>query len=136
MTVVVTCKFLRHTQRAVLVDLSVDDGTGMESFSQAVNTWLPLSQIENARDVNFEGLARGCELTLNLSDWIARQKNITGASAEADLERFTVEGTPISDVHERFPFRVMDGGTWMCYCPTSRTAQMIAAALNMTQGKV
>ena len=62
MSVTITCKIMRTTEKAVCVEY------GDESL------WLPRSQIEGGLD---DSLDLGGPGSLTVSDWIAKQKNLT-----------------------------------------------------------
>lgn len=107
MSVTIRAVFLRGTNKAIMVD---HEGTEM---------WLPRSQLLEAP----EGMDRHGQYELKLTDWIAKEKGIT-----LDEERYEAEGSLIWD-------RTESGGE-LATARDHRTAQMIAAALNMTIGKV
>lgn len=94
--------------------------------------WLPRSQLLG--EVPDEPVEE--PVVLRLTDWIARQKQITSNCDEVDLERFDV-GPSITENSETW-IDVVDrhSGPTMCKCDDIRKARMIAAALNLTQGKV
>lgn len=121
MSVSISGKLKRVSARALLIDL--ENGEDAQ--------WIPISQIEDgADDLNEQSI--GTTVELEISDWIARQKNIR----PVNLERFQV-GQTTADATERI---VYDSETTinrlMCTCPNAQLANMIAAALNLTQGKV
>lgn len=118
MSVSISGKLKRVSARALLIDL--ENGEDAQ--------WLPISQIEDGAD----GLSEdsiGQIIELEISDWIARQKNIR----PVNLERYEVRN---DNAHA--PNTVLDtlDQSSMCQCPDVRRANMIAAALNLTQGKV
>lgn len=129
MSVHVIVDFQRFTDRAVLVHYNNEPH------------WIPKSQIENWATVDTD-VGRGDEMTLVLSDWIARQKNITSNTEPDDSpineEKFqvvaferTINGEVSSTAH-----RVEAEGRVWCTCEDSQTAMMIAAALTLTEGKI
>lgn len=68
MTVEILCTFVHNTTRAISVEYNGE------------TIWLPKSQISGVP----VSLTQGQQLTLVLTDWIARQKNITAADAPID----------------------------------------------------
>jgi hypothetical protein len=131
MSVTVLVDFQRVTERAILVHY------------ENTPVWLPKSQIENwGANQDHVAAVRGSEITLVLSDWIAREKNITSNTTADDSpineEKFqvvaferTINGEYSSTAH-----RVEAEGRVWCTCEDSQTAMMIAAALTLTEGKV
>lgn len=122
---------MRRTERALLLDLTEDSG-GFEVIQERVE-WIPLSQIVSSDIVFLDNVVLGDSVTLLLSDWIARQKNLTDERAvgEENLERFVSRDTAAcSDVFDTATTTIM------CQCVDIQHARMIAAALNLTQGKV
>ncbi len=124
MPVEIRATFLIGTQRAIHVE---HNGEQM---------WLPKSQISGLP----MSLTQGQELSLTLTDWIARQKNITAADAPVNEDRYTVHlhwqgGVPDLNVDG---IAIVDNSTSavMCWCANERSARMIAAALALTEGKV
>lgn len=132
MPVTITGKFKRASDRAVLLDLSIEEDTGLESFADNLH-WFPRSQLL-PRNPDFSCVATDAQVTIQITDWIARQKNITSNVnvPEVDLEHFVVEYLPAENVHVVYD---PDRMRW-CTCDNARYARMIAAALNLTQGKV
>jgi len=123
MSVDITAKFLRSTDRAICVEYNGE------------SVWLPLSQLEYVPDLG--PLLIGVDIDLSLSDWIAGQKGIT--TQGVDLERFDIVETVNDSTYPAASFVVRDGGGLgdiMCHARTRQKANMIAAALNLTQGKV
>lgn len=86
--------------------------------------WLPVSQIEDS-SCPYDEMSRGAEVELVLSDWIAKQKNITMAE---NYEARAATGTQWTVIH-------IPTGNTMCVA-LERNAHIIAAALNMTEGKL
>jgi len=129
MSVAVIVEFQRVTERAILVHY------------EHTPVWLPKSQIENwGADQEHANAQRGNEITLVLSDWIARQKNITSSTTADDspidedkyqVEIFLDEHRP-ADIN----FTVKEGDSVLCFARDERTAKMIAAAMALTEGKV
>lgn len=121
MSVTISGKLKRLSQRALLIDL--EDGNDAQ--------WIPFSQIDDFEEGTFDDSV-GQSIELDISDWIAGQKNIR----PVNLERYDV-GPSVTDNNETW-VSVVDrqNGPEMCRCKERRVAIMIAAALNLTQGKV
>lgn len=120
MSVSISGKLKRRSDRALLIDL--ENGNDAQ--------WIPISQIEDFDDGTFDA-PLGSSIDLEISDWIAQQKNIR----PVNLDRFTVERCEDAVME----FTVLDstnGTEYFCWCKNRRAADMIAAALNLTQGKV
>lgn len=123
MSVSISGKLKRVSARALLIDL--ENGEDAQ--------WLPFSQIDDCDADTFSSDDIGQTVELEISDWIARQKNIR----PVNLERYEA----VANLQDwcypaQTAFSVMDGSTVLCRCEDRRTAVMIAAALNLTQGKV
>lgn len=124
MSVPILVEFRRDTPRAILVHLD------------NAPVWLPKSQIENWN--NTLSWTEGEEVTLILSNWIARQKGITSNTTPDDSpineEKWQVLATETGE--GRTVHFVMSEGVEWCRCDDPRIATMIAAALTLTDGKV
>lgn len=118
MPVDIRAEFRHATPRAIQVVYNDD------------TMWLPLSQISGYS----AQVAVGETIVLRLSDWIARQKNITAADAPVDEDKYTVMEVPVADGTIRFV--VGNALEEYCRCSDVRKARMIAAALALTEGKV
>ena len=116
MTVTINVILKRETDKAILVEHNGED------------IWLPKSQLECI----VEGLT-GTVQDIDISDWIAEQKNIT----MSDSERYIAEASPgpgpanwvVKDTSTN-PVRIM------CSCAAQRDAEIIAASLEMTKRKL
>lgn len=122
MSVSISGKLKRVSARALLIDL--ENGEDAQ--------WIPISQIEDFDADTFSGDDVGQTVELEISDWIARQKNIR----TVNLERYIITDTINDSTYPAASYVVMDANEIMCHCRDRRKANMIAAALNLTQGKV
>jgi len=59
-----TMTYLHHTELAVLVE-HPDDPNDPDGL------WIPLSNIENGRDIDFDDYERGSHIELNIAEWWA-----------------------------------------------------------------
>lgn len=128
MSVTVLVEYQRQTERALLVHYNNEPH------------WLPKSQIESNGRETWGDTVRGDEIRLVLSDWIARQKNITSNTAADDSpineDKYTVDIALAEHAPFNINFRVCCEGDVICYATTERSANMIAAAMALTEGKV
>jgi hypothetical protein len=132
MTVTIRAVYKRMADsgRAVLVER---DNGGMEFAVEDSTFWLPLSQISGP-DWTDRALLN-TTVTITLTDWIAQQKNIQGD--DVDLERYEAQPpTGDSGFHRVMDRHMAMPDSEICFCRSAQKAQMIAAALNLTQGKV
>lgn len=113
MSVTIHVKLKRETDKAILVE---HDGADI---------WLPKSQIDSP--------VRGPVGTLqdiDISDWIAEQKDLTTSAVERYLVEpllstsWVVKDTSTNPVHV------------MCTCGSVRDANIICASLEMTKNKL
>ena len=119
MSVTIRAVGMRVTGRAMMIDL---DGT---------THWLPKSQIITVDGNLPHTITRFTGNDLQefvVSDWIAREKGFV-----LEEEIFTVKE---SGIHDNQPFAVTErGNIVVCWCPNRKDADIIAAALNLTQSK-
>ena len=120
MSVTIRAAGIRVTDRAVQIDL---DGE---------RHWLPKSQIDRINERNpfdVDGFVDDRLHEIVISDWIAQQKGFV-----LNEERYTVDE---SGVLENQPFTVKEHDRLVvCWCANQKDADKIAAALNLTIGKV
>lgn len=121
MSVTIRAVGVRTTQRAIQVDYHGE------------LHWLPKSQIllingDANTDVHFFGNAYDDEFVI--SDWIAREKGFVLSE-----ETFQATDTRQPIIGCMF-FLVKHGNRTVCMTNDKQHADMIAAALNMTQGKL
>lgn len=125
MPVTMAFRFQRDTARAICV-----------LNPEGVPMWLPKSQVSYGAALG--ELRRNDPITLTLSDWIAREKGIRAPVEEPDVDEDKYKvvgwGPDVAPIQQRF---AVTGDTLtICVCDDERTAQMIAAALALTEGKV
>lgn len=112
MSVTIQVTVRRHTEKAIMVEHNGED------------IWLPKSQIESRIP------EAGASGDLDISDWIAEQKNLTMDA----IERYVVEpllstSWVVKDTNTN-PVHVM------CTCGSVRDANIIAASLELTKNKL
>jgi hypothetical protein len=119
MSVTINVKLKRETDKAILVEYDGED------------IWLPKSQLESIVNGPI-----GMVQDIDISDWIAEQKDITMSASE----RYIVEPSNIATVGGGpINYAVKDTSInpvhIMCICAAQRDADIIAASLEMTKNK-
>jgi len=122
MPVTIRAVGMRVTARAIQIDL---DGE---------LHWLPKSQInsidgEGAVDA-IAGFSGDVIHEFVVTDWIAQQKGFT--LGEEKFIAAELGDAPLPSG----PYWYVRGDTSICFCDSQRDAEIIAAALNLTQGKI
>lgn len=122
MSVTIRAVMQRATDRAVLIDLDGD------------LHWLPKSQIEtiNGQRANSAGgyahVTNDVLYEFVISDWIAQQKSFV-----LNEEKYTAD--ILNGFCPQVQWAIKVGEEIIGWAPTAQKAQMIAAALNLTEGK-
>ena len=121
MSVTIRAAGIRVTDRAIQIDL---DGE---------RHWLPKSQIESIDGAGLiDAISGWSDDRLHefvISDWIAQQKGFV-----LNEERYTT--FQLASAVNGFTHVVKDSDDLVCMCKDEKRASIIAAALNLTIGKV
>ncbi len=133
MPVTLNFLFQRQTERAILV-----------THGDGEPVWMPKSQLIGNQPV-WDELGRGGEITLTLTDWIAREKGLSGqrmfeaatpAAPLPDVNEDKFSTAALSGVAFLYTHGVYEDGVLICVTKSERDAQMIAAAMALTEGRL